>query len=325
MSDEAEAERALSGPSRDALRKLDEVGAAVDVAAPRSGVERMIAGTSERLGRIHRSQIERERWPDFAGFEAGRYSPELRQEAARQWAGRARAEHGSIHQFSAVAHALCEARVGLEVLGALSRLIADEVRHVDLCARMALVCDPEGPLREPERFRWSVPAAPWPDAPRAERREELLAWAASAIAIACCVGETLSRPMLEALVVVTTDPVAADVSRQILRDEHLHAAFGWDALALIYPALDERGRGRVQAELTRAFGGFEATTAGGYTIEEIAGRELVIAREGPNLGTLSAEQFAVIFYATLEQEIVPGFAAIGIDARRAWAERPRPG
>ncbi|HEY8377163.1 MAG TPA: hypothetical protein VIK91_11770 [Nannocystis sp.] len=323
-SSDGEAGRAMSGPSRSVLAQLGQAGAAVDLEAPVSGVERMLAPTSERLGRVHRRQIERDRWPDFASFDPSRYDAALRREAARQWAGRARAEHGSIHQFSALTHVLCEARVGVELLGALARLITDEVRHADLCARMALACDPTGPQTHPERFTWPRPRAPWPDPPRAEAREEQLAWAACAILIACCLGETLSRPMLEALVVVTTDPVAADVSRQILRDEHLHAAFGWDALGLLLPALDERGRARVQAALTDAFGGFEATAAGGHTIEEIAGRELILTRGEPNLGTLTSEQFAIIFYATIEQEILPALAALGLDGQRAWAERPRP-
>lgn len=323
--DVPEPERAVSGPSRSVLSRLERAGAALDVDAPVSGVERMLAPTSERLARIHRQQIERDRWPEFAAFDPSRYDEALRREAARQWAGRARAEHGSIHQFSALAHVLCEARVGLELLGALSRLVTDEVRHVDLCARMALACDPAGPQASATHFGWPVPRAPWPPAPGPDNRQDQLAWAASAILIACCLGETLSRPMLEALVVVTTDPVAAQVSRQILRDEHLHAAFGWDALALLLPALDEGGRSHVHDALTDAFGGFESTAAGGHTIEAIAGRELILTRGEPNLGTLTSEQFAVIFFATIEQEILPALAALGLDGRRAWAERPRPG
>src|SRR5688572_4851025 len=108
----------------------------------------MLATTSERLARIHRAQIHREPWPDFAGFEPARYPAELRRAAAVQWAGRARAEHGSVHQFSAIAHALCEARCELPLLGALARLQTDEVRHAELCAETALACWPEGRVAE---------------------------------------------------------------------------------------------------------------------------------------------------------------------------------
>ncbi len=315
----SEAERARSGPSRGALRGLGALSPALDIG--RASCERMLAATTERLARIHRVQVERDRWPDFAAFDASRYSLALRREAARQWARRACAEHGSIHQFSAVMHGLCEARVGLELLGALARLITDEVRHAELCAAMAVALLPEG--GEPELFAWPTPDAPWHDAPGPEQPQALLAWAADAILIACCLGETISRPMYEALIVVTTDPVAEQVVRQILRDEHLHAAFGWDALALLLPALEPAGRAQVQERLRRALGGFEATTACGYTIDEVAGRAITVERgEAANLGLLTSEQYAMIFFATIEQEVIPALHALGLDPAAAWAGRP---
>ena len=44
---------------------------------------------------------------------------------------------------------------------------------------------------------------------------------------------------------------------------------------------------------------------------------------GPNLGCMEPRIYAMIFYATVEQEILPQLEAIGLDARRAWARRPR--
>ena len=314
--------RAHAGPSRGALAvaAADQPSSAIALAG--DDFTRLLAPTSERLARIHRQQIEREPWPDFAAFERDRYPQGLRREAARHWALRAVAEHGSIHQFSALTRALCEARVGLELLGPLARLITDEVRHADLCARMALACDPEGPQASPRAFAWPTPRAPWSDAPGASDRPRLLAWAASAILIASCLGETISRPMYDALVVVCTDPIAGQVLRQIQRDEHLHAAFGWDALALLWPALDEGGRAAVQESLRRALGGFETTTACGFTIDQIAGRELTIGRgDAPNLGVLEPAHYAMIFFATVEQELFPALASIGLDPAAAWAGR----
>lgn len=312
-------ERALSGPSRGALRGLGGVSPALDV--ERARVDRMLGASTDRLARIHRQQVERDPWPDFAAFDPARHDLALRREAARHWTTRACAEHGSIHQFSAVLHALCEARVGLELLGPLARLITDEVRHAELCAAMAAAVFPE---RDPAIFAWPVPDAPWFDAPGPGDPRELLAWAADAILIACCLGETLARPLYEALIVVTTDPIAEQVFRQILRDEHLHAAFGWDALALLLPALGPEGRPRVQERLRRALGGFEATTACGIPVDAIAGREITVERgEAPNLGVLTSEQYAMIFFATVEHEVFPALSALGLDPAAAWATRPR--
>lgn len=271
-----------------------------------------------RMEAMHRAQVHRDRWPDFAAFDGERYPEALRRAAAVQWAGRARNEHGSVHQFSALTHAFCEARVPVPFLGALARLITDEVRHAELCTAMALACDPDG--RDGKAFRWPRPRAPWPDAPR-DDDQAILRWAADAIACACCIGETLSRPLLAAVETLATDPVVASVAAQILRDEHLHATFGWEALAWILPQLDDDGRRWLCDQLPRRFAGFERSTALGVRAEAIADREITIAAGASNLGTLSAEQYAVIFFATFEQEILPGFRALGLDADWAWAAR----
>jgi hypothetical protein len=289
--------------------------------ATRTGCERMLALASDRLANMHRVQVHREPWPVFASFDVARYPAPMRRAAAIQWAGRARAEHGSIHQFTQLGHALANARVPLSIHGALARLVTDEVRHAELCADMALACWPEGKSESPAVFDWPPPRAPWPDPPAASDEVALLGWAAEAIAVACCLGETMSRPMLEAIAVVATDPLAEACARQILRDEHLHATFGWEALAFLWPQLDDPRRASLHRRVAKAFSGFEATTACGIPLVDVVGKELEVERGEPNLGTLTDLQYAMIFYATLEQEILPKLEAIGIDAKRAWAER----
>ena len=66
----------------------------------------------------------------------------------------------------------------------------------------------------------------------------------------------------------------------------------------------------------------ERTTCGGVTIEDVANTAIEIGpSEEPNLGTLTNEQFAMIFFATLEAEIFPKLRALGLDPERAWRER----
>lgn len=286
-----------------------------------TGAARMLALASERLASMHRVQVHRDPWPDFAAFDVASYDVALRRAAAVQWAGRARAEHGSIHQFTQLAHALANTRAPLRVLGALARLITDEVRHAELCAEMALACWPEGRTDGAKVFAWPAPSSPWPAPPAPTDEAASNAWAAEAIAIACCLGETMSRPMLEAIAVVATDPVAEACARQILRDEHLHATFGWEALGWLVPQLDEPARAALHRRVASALAGFESTTACGIPLADVVGQEIAIERGAPNLGTLTDLQYAMIFYATLESEIVPRFAALGLDAARAWAER----
>lgn len=263
---------------------------------------------------MHRGQVRREPWPDFDAFDARRYPQALRDEAAAHWAERARAEHGSVHQFTQVSHALCVSQAPLPVLGALARLITDEVRHVELCRRMALACQPSQP---PQGER---PVAPWEPPPLDAPAAELEAWAARAILIACCLGETISRPMLQAIARLATDPVAEATALQILRDEQLHATFGWETLALLLPRLDDPGRASLQACLGPALRGFEHTTACGVPYAEVSGTTLQIQRDPahPNLGTLTPRHYAQIFYATLEAEVFPKLRALGLDPLRAW-------
>jgi hypothetical protein len=140
----------------------------------------------------------------------------------------------------------------------------------------------------------------------------------------CCIGETLSRPLFEAAATVTTDRVCEAVLRQILRDEQLHARFGWDAFAWLLDALPPDARPRIEQRLARRLAEFERSCALDLTPADVAGREIVIEPGRPlqpNLATLTRDQYAMIFFATLESEILPGFSALGLDAVGAWARR----
>lgn len=289
-----------------------------------SGTERMLLPAGERLGGAHRKQVHRDPWPAFDSFDPTPWPVEQRRAAAIQWAGRARNEHGSVQQFGQLTQVLASACVELELLGVLARMITDEVRHAELCARMALALWPEGVTTEPRVFRWPQPRPPWRDPPSPRELlepEPRLRWAAEAILTACCLGETLSKPMLDALVVVTTEPIAEAVSRQILRDEHLHATFGFEALALLWPRLSDDSRAALQAELAADFAGFERSVCGSITIADVAGSEIVIERGEPNLGTLTDHQYAMIFYSSLEHDIFPRLRELGLDPDAAWRAR----
>ncbi len=283
--------------------------------------------TGGRLASIARSQIRREPWPDFASFDASCYDERLRRRTAHQWWRRAREEYGSIHEFTELANTLCEARAPIDLLSGLSRLITDEARHVELCTSMARALVPD---KAPEEiFDWKPPAAPWAKPPPYEGdAEKLFAWAADVVLCACCIGEALSRPLFEALATVITDPVPEAVVRQILRDEHLHATFGWEALAWLEDQLSETSREWLQGRLARRLGGFERTCViEGIKLEDLVGKEVVVAPPAsdaePNLGLLDPKVYATIFYATLEHEILPRFHELGFDSERAWRERPR--
>lgn len=315
-TDDAAVRRADGRPEAQARRPSTEASPAVT---------RLLDDTSARLRSMHDKQVHRAPWPEPAEFDVSAYPTPLRRSAALQWAGRARNEHGSVHQFSQLLHAFTEARVPAQIMGALARLITDEVRHAELCAATALALHPEGEATP--AFRFPLPAAPWepPPPPGADGDPQaIFRWATDVVITACCIGETLSRPMLAAVETVTTDDYIAGVAAQILRDEHLHATFGWETLGWLVPQLDEASRRWAQEQLPRRFAGFERSTARGVRVEDVANQAIIIEAgdpASPNLGTLSKPQYAVIYFATFESEILPKLEAVGFDTAWAWGAR----
>jgi hypothetical protein len=288
-----------------------------------------LGGAREKLEKIHEKQVHRDGWPDFAAFDPARYPESLRRPASRQWMRRANEELGSYYEFSTLARALAGARAPVQMLGALSRLITDEVRHAELCGTMARVVWPEGETSAPDAFRWFEPKLPFEEPPPIGAKDDVEPvhrWAADAILCSCCIGETLSRPLFESVATVCTDETSSAVLRQILRDEHLHATFGWEALAELLPRLGKASRAWLQKRLAERLGAFELGAVHGVTLEELAGKELVVEPGDPakpNLAILDSRTYAMIFYATIESEILPRFAELGFDATGAWAARPR--
>lgn len=264
---------------------------------------------------MHTAQIRRADWPAFDTFDAERYPVRLRERAAKQWRRRAREEYRSIHEFSELAHALTRVGAPLELLGGLARLITDEVRHAALCREMATCLGAVS-------VEWSAASELFPPAP--EDAADVLAWASDVVIAGCCIGETLSRPLYETLATLITDSVPEAVVRQILKDEHLHARFGWETLAWLWPQLDEASQKERTAELSRRLGSFERACSAGHPLADLVGElavEAPAADAPPNLGHLPPRVYATVFYATLEAEVLPGFRALGIDADEAWRQR----
>lgn len=272
------------------------------------------------LAAVHRKQIQRSPWPVYSELDLSGYSEELRVEAAHQWATRAGAEHSSVFQFSQLSQALTLARAPIEILGALSRLITDEVRHVQLCLDVAKACCPPN---------WThlldlpSPYSPWsPFNPEAER-VELFAWASRAVLIACCLGESLSKPMLEVIALQSTEPVIEAATLQILKDEELHSVFGWESLGYLITELNEAALEELHRTLPQALAGLELTTTHGITVAQCVGQPLTVSRskDKPNLGTLDARQSATVFYSTLDSMIFPELSKLGFDPLKAWRQR----
>src|SRR6202035_2006520 len=94
-----------------------------------------------------------------------------------------------------------------------------------------------------------------------------------------------------------------------------HARFGWKLVAKVLPGMREHERVRLGAYLTTAFVHLER--------HELAHLPVTACPpdEGRALGLCRGAEARALFYATVEEVIVPGLSARGLDGRAAWDAR----
>lgn len=272
--------------------------------------------TTELLGRFHRTLMDRRQEIPWEQFELERYDPELVEFSRHQWAGRAVAEYHSTAQFAQLITRLTHLGAPVELIGAATRLITDECRHAELCARMADLLGGRGDHHVPQRGLSLL-------------EEEADPWLQIALSVleVCCFGETLSIPMLESIEMVATDETPRAIARIIAADEEYHSRYGWEVMAWLMPRLKPKQRARIQDRLPMTFAHFERVIGSSpKMLEALAGQDVEISpstpESAPNLGTLSILQYAAIFYHTVQEQLLPQLEALGFDATGAWVNRP---
>lgn len=276
--------------------------------------EIQLSHTTETLERFHRTLMDRRQTIPWDDFDRTKYDPELVEYARHQWAGRAVAEYQSTAQFAQLLHRLTIAGAPINIIGAATRLATDECRHAEYCARMA---DALGG-REDHQVDGGLSLF--------EDEEDIWMAIYRSVLNVCCFGETLSIPMLESIHMVATDELPQTVARIISSDEEYHARFGWDVLSWLTPEMSDTQLEWIQARLPYLMSHFEKVCAASpEVLERLAGQEVDVfegSEDEPNLGTLTDEQYAAIFYHTLEHTIFPGLTELGFDAIAAWQQRP---
>src|SRR5215472_7573582 len=146
---------------------------------------------------------------------------ELRERLGRQWASRATAELRVAAIFSVVSRGLFETGADPAVIHIAARAVSDEVRHADICRRLAV--------------RYLGRDVAWPPPGRAAMPElakapKELRPTLHTVAMGC-VNETIASAWLDESLRPATSPLARAALRELIADDIHHARLGWAHLA----------------------------------------------------------------------------------------------
>lgn len=243
----------------------------------------------------------------WEAFDPAAYEAHVLDDAARLWAARAVQEMHSLALFTEISSHLHVLGAPLDWSGAFARMIADEVRHTDLCLRMCETLErPASPTIDPSRLHLLGDVAP-----RTHVRHMVVA--------AFCISETISGRMFKRALRAANVPVARDVVTAILTDETFHGELGWELGALLMREDLAADRKRLADELPRLFRHYARLCCADRGPTWARGEPEIA--DGPNFGDLTRAGYARAFFDGMDEDVVPGLVAIGFpEAEDAFAQ-----
>ena len=231
-------------------------------------------------------------------FDAGQYDKEMLTRGRRAWTLRTNDEYRSMVAFSELTHLCAEMHAPLDVIALASRLIRDEVRHVEICSQMTNLLGGR-PKKAPQ------PQYARTNPQRSARRRALHHAIGS-----CAIGETISVTMLAGTRAHCTDPVAKATLTQILRDESFHSRFGW--LWMPHMDLTDEDRRWLDKFIPRVFGSLPASIP-------MSKKEYTPSP----FGAMPNQERKDRLYEVID-EIVEAFEDQGLPGKRWWKNRVTP-
>jgi hypothetical protein len=268
------------------------------------------------IAHAHRAVMDSARGAlPFERFDRAAYPADLLEAARQLWLARRDNEFQSVIVFSQLTVWCSELGSDLDVLGSATRLIADEVRHVELCERFAAVLG--GPTT----------ARPLPARSGLSRQLPTLADEIERLILtAFCIGETVSVDLIRASQLAASDTLAQAVLTELLRDESFHRQFGWTFAARTIDRNDAAQVASIEAMLPAALAHYERVCVPAHL--RVSGATPPRLDPPPrqageiNLGFASDEANAAAFYGAMADEVLARFEELGVAANRAWALRP---
>lgn len=261
----------------------------------------MTAFTLEELGGLWSKRLDKRRGGLVAEIDwtaiAREASPEQVALARDVWTRSAFSEYASGAAFATIATHLLAAQAPIDLVAAAGDFIADEMFHAELASRVAMALGGAVPLD----VRYDKLVRP----PSGERP---LVRAAELVVRSCCVGESLTVPILkQSRRAAGSQTIEAIISR-ILRDEAQHAELGWWFLDW--------------AELTDAEYKYLGDVAGA-TIQSFSTLFERDCTTIEGLGALPCSRFDGTFLEAVSRDVVKPLAERGIEVPRQYVETLR--
>lgn len=238
------------------------------------------------------------------------YSPLALRAARRIWKLRMVNEYRSATVFSGLLPQLVEAEATVDVQTTVLRCAMDEIRHGALCGALVEALGGE-PAVETD-----LAPRPLPDHAGCTPRERAL----RNLLFVGCLSETAAVATTQEEREQTRDPVVRRVIDQICADEVLHARVGWAYVREVVPQLDRDELERTNRYLRTALAYFEAKEMDAMPLVPLPPDEGVRA-DGLALGVCHNLEARELFYATMDDVILPGLEAAGLAAAAAWEAR----
>lgn len=217
----------------------------------------------------------------------------LRAGLGAYWEERARSELRVSEAFRLLGDELATTGVSDVVRDLVARTIEDELRHSELCRRLA------------ERYAGRDVAPPRIEPvtlPAFEGADPDLRSALHVMALSC-INETIAASWLSGCLALTTAPLAREANREHLREEITHARLGWAHLASSHVAKATRvGLGNWLGRLLRA-----------NVPQWFRPEASLLAAGVPDHGVPSVATTRALVLEAVRDVVLPGLTEVGVD------------
>jgi hypothetical protein len=230
--------------------------------------------------------------------------PALKDAAIATWKARMVNEYGSSRVFEGLYTQLSPLGLATADLERLRSFAEDERRHGILCGSVVEALGGEA-------IAPALPVIPFPEHHDVSPLEAAIR---NLLSISC-LSETIAVSLIGAERLEMPEGPLRELLTNIYADECAHANFGWRLLGDLLAKGDSEIKERLKPYLQLAFAHLET--------HELAHLPIGAQppKEGTQLGLCSGLDARTLFYATIEQIIIPGLTQHGLDAQWAWDTR----